>query len=550
MVLNMGVVNAKDLQINYIKSLNAENITVSGNVINGANKDVFLRIEYADNNLLSDTESLEACVVYQKQSKTDDNGSFEFNVKLKDNGESSYTLRLGVLGNEKDISETFVFYGTGYRNEAISAIQTAQKNKDSQALAEAITTYYTNLYLHTPLFNEYYSTDADLSQTKSLLVNYPLIKDVAMLEEALEGVVVVKDLKVISSLEDMTEVFKKYDSELGILESTIYNLTYQKMSDELKEDSCSSFKNKSFYTPSEIKESFTLSVLNTYLANAVGAGSVKTVLSDNAQLFGIDMKDYKLSDSKFLELIGTEFKAVADIKTKLDSLNNQTSSNQGGSGSGGSSGGGGGYSGSPVASTVGQTTVTGNLNTERYPFSDMENYVWAKEATLALYKSGVLDGVGENKFAPERVITREEFLKLIINGFEITAPTDNDTSFTDVNKEMWYYPFVKTALNSGVVNGMDDNTFGIGNQITRQDMVVMLYRAIDMKREISDAAISSAFEDYSSVADYAKNAVAFAEANDIVNGMGDGNFHPYSFATRAEAAVILYRAINYLSEGI
>ena len=81
-------------------------------------------------------------------------------------------------------------------------------------------------------------------------------------------------------------------------------------------------------------------------------------------------------------------------------------------------------------------------------------------------------------------------------------------------------------------------------------MVVMLYRALNMKKEISDGNGFSSFEDYDSISDYAKSAVAFAEANEIVNGMGDGNFHPQSSATRAEAAVILYRAIEYLSNNI
>ena len=144
----------------------------------------------------------------------------------------------------------------------------------------------------------------------------------------------------------------------------------------------------------------------------------------------------------------------------------------------------------------------------------------------------------------------EEFLKLIINGFGITADRDDEVSFGDVNKSQWYYPFIRTGVNSGIVNGMDDNHFGIGNQITRQDMVVMLYRAMNMKTELYADGGFSGFEDFDTVSDYAKNAVAFAETNEIVNGMGDGNFHPQSCATRAEAAVILYRAIEYLSNNI
>ena len=73
---------------------------------------------------------------------------------------------------------------------------------------------------------------------------------------------------------------------------------------------------------------------------------------------------------------------------------------------------------------------------------------------------------------------------------------------------------------------------------------LILEKHIDLPEEYS----ISAFEDFDSVSNYAKNAVSFAEANGIVKGMGDGNFHPKDSATRAEAAVIIYNAIEYLAK--
>lgn len=553
MLFNMNVAYATQHEINYIKSLSGEYVTISGIVTNGANKDIFLRIDYTDTAPSYDTESLENSVIYQQQTTTDENGKFEFEVKLNEIGTNSYTLRLGVRGDAQDISETFVFYGEGYRNAALSAIQTAQNNRDADALANAIITYYPNLYLQTPLFDEYLKTDPNLDDIKSILIDYPLFTTIPKLEEALESAVIVKDIKECTDYNEMQNVLGVYNNELGIIDSTIYQKTYLFLTNEFKGEVYKSFLNKKYYTITEIGEAFTLSVLNTYLANAIGASAVKKILSDNEALLKIKMSDYNMSDTYYLKLTGENFLSVSEVKTKLDELKKAYDSSQNntpGGGFGGSSGGGGGFSSSTVVPTVGQNTVTGNLSTESYPFCDMEEYVWAKEATLALYKSGVLQGVGDNKFEPERAIAREEFLKLIINGFGIVAQTDSDVSFTDVSKEQWYYPFIKTAVNSGVVYGMDDNRFGIGEQITRQDMVVMLYRALKMKKEIPDGGGFSRFEDYDTISDYAKSAVAFAEANEIVKGMGDGNFHPQSSATRAEAAVILYRAIEYLSNNI
>lgn len=140
MLLNMNVASAAQHEINYIKSLNGEYTTISGTVTNGANKDVFIRIDYTNTAPSSDTDNLENNVIYQKQLTTNSDGYFEFDVKLNEIANNSYTLRIGVLGDENDIYETFTFYGESYRNTAISAIETAQRNQDADALVSAITT--------------------------------------------------------------------------------------------------------------------------------------------------------------------------------------------------------------------------------------------------------------------------------------------------------------------------------------------------------------------------------------------------------------------------
>ncbi len=552
MLFNVMVANAASHTVNYVKALTDDYVTISGTVVNGANREVLLRIDYAGHAPSADTDSLEQSVIYQKQTTTDGDGSFTFNVKLNDTANNSYTLRLGVLGDDSDVSETFTFYGAGYRSTALVAIQTAQRNHDAQALKAALDTYYENLYLQTPLFDTYYQVDTDMSETKSLLVNYPQITTIPMLEASLEGVVIVKDLAQATNYEGMQTVFTAYDSALDIVNSTIYQKTYSNLSTDLKRAVYTMFSATPYYTASDICDQFGVSVLNTYLANAVGADSVKRVLSDNEDMLGIVMTDYSLTDAQYLELIGNRFTTLTDVKAKLDELNS------------GSlptppptmmppvidGGGGGGGGGSVAAPLVDQTGLSENATNPNYPFRDMEDYTWAKEATLALYQSGVVNGVGDDNFAPDRAVTREEFLKLIVNGFGISTALDKDVSFGDVYKSQWYYPFVKAGVNGGIINGMDGNIFGIGQKISRQDMVVMLYRAISMKKDLSDFNASSTFDDYGEISEYAKKAVAFAEANAIVNGMGDGNFHPEDSATRAEAAVILYRAMAYLSNNM
>lgn len=550
MVMSFTVANAAQHKISYIKVLSDDYTNVTGQIENGANKEIFLRIEYADKTLSTDTQKLEDSVIFQEQVKADENGEFTFSVKLNDIGERMYTLKLGVIGDDEVVGETFRYYGESYREEALNAIKSAQMLNDEDALAEAIKKYYKNLYLKTPMFDAYFAEEPDLRSVKGLLVAYPYIVTTQQLEDALESVVVVKDIKACDNYEEMEDVLIKYNQQLGIIDTTMYRYTYNDLPNKFKNAVFNDFKGRKYYSPEEISDTFILTVLNTHLANAIGAASVKKVLYDNEELLGIDLSEFKFDDEDYLKLVGVKFTDISEVQTKLEEIQrskkNKPDPSKGGSGSGG----GGSYSGGVIAPMGGQETVTQATAPEVYPFNDMENHVWAKEATLALYNAGVLNGVGDNKFEPDRPVSREEFLKMIVGGFDISTLSDNDVYFSDVNNQEWYYPFIKVGVNAGIIKGMDDNTFGIGALISRQDMTVMLYRALSAKTDIAVGGGSSKFEDFDTVADYAKDAVAFAEITGIVNGMGDGNFYPENNATRAEAAVILYRAIEYYAKNI
>ena len=450
----MSVVKAEQHQINYVKTLVGDGyLNVTGTVQNGANREVFVRVDYPEV-VIGETETLEDVVIAQRQTKTDENGAFTVSVKLNNIGNQPYTLRIGVFGDDSDISEEFTYYADRFHESTIEEIQEAQSDNDADALVAAILENYDRIYLDTPIFHQYMSEDPDLSEIKSELIKAPEITTIEALEEALESVVIMKDVKDSGNCAGMESVLGDYELKIGIKASTIYSITYTNLSTDLKASVYDAFSSRDCFTTDDINESFAVSTLNTYLANAIGASSVKKVLNDNAALFGIDMTEYDISDKDYLDLIGYKFDSVADIKEKLDDLNDED-------GSGGSGGGGGG-GGSDNDKDKGDITivpapshnvVTENIVSASYPFDDMESYTWAKEATQALYESGVINGTGDRTFAPEKVITREEFIKLIISGFDITATTNDDTTFGDVDKSQWYYPFVKVGVNSGITSG-------------------------------------------------------------------------------------------------
>lgn len=172
-------------------------------------------------------------------------------------------------------------------------------------------------------------------------------------------------------------------------------------------------------------------------------------------------------------------------------------------------------------------------------FSDLENYAWAKDAIDALVKQGVLNGVSENEFAPDENVTREQFVKMLVLAFDFEIPTQVVPNFTDVDNSAWYAPYVYAASYAGIVQGESPTTFGIGKFITREDMATLLYRAIGSPFTTYEPP----YLDFDTVSDYAKPAVAlFSDEGSISGYMElDGTyFRPKNFATRAEAAKIMY----------
>ena len=173
-------------------------------------------------------------------------------------------------------------------------------------------------------------------------------------------------------------------------------------------------------------------------------------------------------------------------------------------------------------------------------FTDIAHVGWASEAIYGLCDSGVINGVGDRRFAPDDSVTREQLAKMIV-GASKTEIKSGDTPFGDVDNSEWYAEFVKTAYNNDITKGISDTEFGVGESVTREDLAVMAYRAAQKVGKLSDATgDDNGFKDGESISDYAKEAVATLKSSGIINGDRNGNFNPSNSCTRAEAAKIIY----------
>ncbi|MGN0162099.1 MAG: S-layer homology domain-containing protein, partial [Candidatus Ornithomonoglobus sp.] len=168
------------------------------------------------------------------------------------------------------------------------------------------------------------------------------------------------------------------------------------------------------------------------------------------------------------------------------------------SSSGGGGGGGGGSSSSSSSSpgvsggsiaTSTNTTVsaaaTAAPEATKRPegveaFTDLTLTEWAREAVMYLYEKDIVDGYGDGTFGVNDNVTREQFVKILLTAYGLPIYRHETTSFTDVEEGTWYEHYVETAVRMGLVKGISDTEFGIGQPISRQDMAVMCMRMIDL----------------------------------------------------------------------
>ncbi|WP_202915278.1 glycosyl hydrolase family 95 catalytic domain-containing protein [Paenibacillus paridis] len=177
-------------------------------------------------------------------------------------------------------------------------------------------------------------------------------------------------------------------------------------------------------------------------------------------------------------------------------------------------------------------------------FTDIANYGWAKQAIEVLASKGVINGTSTDKYTPEASIKRADFILLLVNALGLSATTEGN--FSDVNPAAYYAEAVAVAKKIGIATGTGDGTFNPDAKITRQDMMVLIDRAMAFSNKTLLAGTSvevQSFSDKDNIADYARQSVATLVKNGIVNGNGS-NINPLGYASRAETAVLLYRMYN------
>lgn len=181
----------------------------------------------------------------------------------------------------------------------------------------------------------------------------------------------------------------------------------------------------------------------------------------------------------------------------------------------------------------------------RKTFNDVSNVVWAQKQIEILAARHIINGVDDKNYAPNDNITRAAFTKLIVEGLKL-KPEGKIVSFSDVKAGAWYKESVETAASLGIVTG-HDGKFDPNGQITREQMAAIIVRALKyIKPNESYTSGTPSLTDYGEISEWAKEAVEISASKELVKGLGNGTFGPQEKATRAQAAVIIYRMLDLL----
>lgn len=232
------------------------------------------------------------------------------------------------------------------------------------------------------------------------------------------------------------------------------------------------------------------------------------------------------------------------IESGIEKARKEISDNKGTTGGAASGGGGGGSTGGypKIAAPEEVKDVETPAEKGYAIFKDLDDVPWAHQAISILAAANWINGKAEGIFAPNDNITREEFVKMVVLTFGYPV-NEVDTKFTDVSSDAWYAPYIFSAVNAGIINGKNENLFGTGDSITRQEMAAIIYRVLTLKKQgITEDGVYVEFVDEESFADYARDGIIALAKSGIVNGVGGNEFMPEANSTRAEAAKMLCEA--------
>ncbi|PKM68842.1 MAG: hypothetical protein CVU95_01805 [Firmicutes bacterium HGW-Firmicutes-2] len=178
-------------------------------------------------------------------------------------------------------------------------------------------------------------------------------------------------------------------------------------------------------------------------------------------------------------------------------------------------------------------------------FGDVPDTVWFSEAVRFIAAREITTGTGNGNYSPEATLTRGEFIVLMMRAFDILQDVNPEDNFSDAG-DAYYTSYLAAAKRLGISSGTGNNTYAPNKEITRQEMFTLLYNALKvmnlLPEEVSGKTLDD-FTDAKQIDPWAMEAITLLVGADTVEGSG-GKLIPAGTTTRAEMAQVLYRLMD------
>lgn len=499
-----------------------------------------------DVNGMNDIESLNV-IVSREQDVLDENGSYSYIFGIAGNS-GRYIAYITIEGMDEYIIEEIDFVNmTQFKTAIFSINDNLAPSPDYKAIGEIINENATSFGL---VYEEYEKFNA-LKHESVAEIFVSMIEDDELIPEMRDDILnMIKKSIFVQSLNESKSAGVFENLNLSELDKSEIKDWYNKdfVMDSLKQDMTVRLMGKEFKSYDEYKKELVEAFVLATVRFPNGYKNVKEVIKAFAEEIGIEYGD-NVSTNVWSGLAGKDFGNFDELCNAYKRLKSNTNSGASSLSAGGSSGGSKQTSKSLMYTEL-QNEPEQKVAAEdkkEMNFEDMSSEHWAHNAVKELYNKGIINGRSDVRFEPDGLITREEFVKLIV-GCVDTQDITKEIPFKDVLKNSWYYDYIAKAYNSSIISGYSNEIFGVGDFITRQDMAVIAYKIFKMSDKSADQKTYESFADDADISDYAKESVYMLRNLGIVSGNPENEFSPCQFTTRAESAMIIYNLlcqINY-----
>lgn len=171
------------------------------------------------------------------------------------------------------------------------------------------------------------------------------------------------------------------------------------------------------------------------------------------------------------------------------------------------------------------------------PFTDVQVGQWFYESIKHAYEEGIVNGVTVQHFEPDSEVTRCQMLTMLYR-MEGSPEVQGDTAFEDVDPSQYYLDAVLWGTQNGLIQGYSSTEFAPYDSMVREDLVLLLYRKAGSPKSTESL---DGYSDQGKISAYAEDAMKWAVEQGLIQGYTDNTIRPRGTTTRAEACTILMR---------